>query len=596
MNSFFHGDRSNRILGHQFVAGMTAYVISSLTSSIGSLIDGVVIGQFLGLDAMAAFGLVNPVVIVFALIGAVLAAGARNRFTMKIGSGDVAGARGIYTLSMILSTGTSVLMMLAVMAFVNPICVLLGASGSAAGLLEQARGYLLGLAVGLPAMNASRVLHNYMAIDNDRQLTIISSLVLTMVDIALDVLIAAAGGGTFGMGLATSISHYAALGVLLTHFRRKERLIRFSMKDVQWKEARAILSKGLPNGVGRMSNTARSIILNQMLAATATAGCIAAYSVHRQADSLLNPFVFGIADTVTTLTGILVGEENRPMLKQLIKDNFAVAGTVTLVIGVLFWFLCPAFAAFFIKDDPEALAYGIRAARCYAVGLPLYAMNWSFIGYLEGRGKAKIVMLLNFLIEGAYLVLPAAVLLPTLQADAVWYAFPACQVLLLVSFFGILLYMNRREKNRPAGFWEWLLALPADFDVPEEDRIDRSISSHDEVIALSRAAWEFCDAHGCNNKRKHAIALAVEELATHTVVNRFRPNHSNTIDMRILKKGDEYIVRMRDDCEIFDPLKQLQLYDQHVPMHHIGLQMAIGSAKDVQYTTMLKLNNLVLRV
>ena len=31
-------------------------------------------------------------------------------------------------------------------------------------------------------------------------------------------------------------------------------------------------------------------------------------------------------------------------------------------------------------------------------------------------------------------------------------------------------------------------------------------------------------------------------------------------------------------------------------MHHIGLQMAIGSAKDVQYTTMLKLNNLVLRV
>ena len=36
---------------------------------------------------------------------------------------------------------------------------------------------------------------------------------------------------------------------------------------------------------------------------------------------------------------------------------------MTLVIGVLFWFLCPAFAAFFIKDDPEALAYGIRAAR-----------------------------------------------------------------------------------------------------------------------------------------------------------------------------------------------------------------------------------------
>ena len=66
--------------------------------------------------------------------------------------------------------------------------------------------------------------------------------------------------------------------------------------------------------------------------------------------------------------------------------------------------------------------------------------------------------------------------------------------------------------------------------------------------------------------------------------------------MRILKRGDEYILRVRDDCEIFDPVKQLQLYDSKVPLHHIGLRMAIGSARDVQYAAILKLNNLVLRV
>ena len=228
---------------------------------------------------MAAFGLVSPVVIIFALIGAVVASGARNRFTMMIGSGDMEGARGIYTLSLILGVGVSALVMAVVFVFADPICIGLGASGSAAGLLGQARGYLLGLALGLPAMNASRVMQNYMAIDNDRQLTVISSLVLTLVDIVLDVLIAASGGSPFGMGLATSLSHYAALSVLLTHLRRKERLIRFSLKDVRLKEAGAIIGTGLPNGVGRLANTARSIFLNQILAATAAAGCIAAYSV-----------------------------------------------------------------------------------------------------------------------------------------------------------------------------------------------------------------------------------------------------------------------------------------------------------------------------
>ena len=116
------------------------------------------------------------------------------------------------------------------------------------------------------------------------------------------------------------------------------------------------------------------------------------------------------------------------------------------------------------------------------------------------------------------------------------------------------------------------------------------------MLYLSQAAWDFCEAHGCDSQRKYAISLAVEELATNTVMTGFRPHRHNTIDMRILKKGDEFIVRIRDDCLIFDPVKQLQLYDRSIPDHHIGLQMAVGLAKDVQYTTMLKLNNLVLRV
>ncbi len=71
-------DHSSRIIRNTFVASMAAFIVASLTSSIGSLIDGVVIGQFLGVDSLAAFGLVSPVVIVFALFGAVIAYGARN--------------------------------------------------------------------------------------------------------------------------------------------------------------------------------------------------------------------------------------------------------------------------------------------------------------------------------------------------------------------------------------------------------------------------------------------------------------------------------------------------------------------------------------
>lgn len=47
---------------------------------------------------------------------------------------------------------------------------------------------------------------------------------------------------------------------------------------------------------------------------------------------------------------------------------------------------------------------------------------------------------------------------------------------------------------------------------------------------------------------------------------------------------------------IFDPLQRLQLYSPDDPTHHMGLRMIVGTARDVQYTSVLKLNNLVLRI
>ena len=75
----------------------------------------------------------------------------------------------------------------------------------------------------------------------------------------------------------------------------------------------------MPSGVCRLGNTLRCIFMNRMLAIIASSAAIAAYSVHRQADSFFNPVTIGMADTVALLAGILVGEEDRPMMKRLLE-------------------------------------------------------------------------------------------------------------------------------------------------------------------------------------------------------------------------------------------------------------------------------------
>ena len=55
---------SNRsIIRNTFYIQLTAFILLSLSSSVGAMIDGVVIGQFLGVDSIAAFGIINPLMI-----------------------------------------------------------------------------------------------------------------------------------------------------------------------------------------------------------------------------------------------------------------------------------------------------------------------------------------------------------------------------------------------------------------------------------------------------------------------------------------------------------------------------------------------------
>lgn len=88
----------------------------------------------------------------------------------------------------------------------------------------------------------------------------------------------------------------------------------------------------------------------------------------------------------------------------------------------------------------------------------------------------------------------------------------------------------------------------------------------------------------------------MEELAGNIIEHGFKDGKNHCIDLRIIKKDDSYIVRMRDNCILFDPKKQLELFSNEDLTRHIGLRMAFAMANDIQYTSVLKLNNLIIKI
>ena len=585
------------IIRNTFYIQLLAFIMLSLSSSVGSMVDGVVIGQFLGVDSIAAFGIINPLMIAFSIIGAVVSAGARNRFTKLLGAGKTDQARNVFSLACLLSTGIAAALMIFLIVFSGPVTSALGASKNTIALLPKARNYLIGISFGLPAMNLVRVLNGFMALDNDRNLPVISSIFLTISDIVMDLAaVLIFHGDTLEMGVATSISYYVALAVLLTHFRKKDIFLRFRVKGLPWKETTSILGKGMPSGVCRLGNTIRCIFMNRMLAIIASSAAIAAYSVHRQADSFFNPVTIGMADTVALLAGILVGEEDRPMMKRLLFTSVQATLLITAGIAALIWFLAPQFASLYIKDNPEALRLAVTAVRCYAIGMPINGLNLIYLNYFQGIGKSTLASVSGFICESGFLILSAAAMMPKHGADAVWLAYPISQFLVMC-YYGIVVSIeSRRIKIHREGLWNRVLLLPDTFDVPDDYKLDMTITGMDEVMELSDTVWNFCESHGCDTSRRNHMVLSVEELAGNMIQHGFNDGRNHCIEVRVLKKGDGYYVRFRNDCLIFDPVKQVRLLSDEDPTYHIGLRMIAGIAKDIQYTCVLKLNNILVKL
>ena len=126
---------------------MITQVISSMTVTLCMLIDNIVISRFLGVDAMAAYGFTQPVLLAFAAPGAMISAGVQVVCGKTLGRGDRESTDSCYTLSIAATALIALLGLTFVLIFAGPLCTLLGAGQPVAEntVYYLTKDYLTGL-------------------------------------------------------------------------------------------------------------------------------------------------------------------------------------------------------------------------------------------------------------------------------------------------------------------------------------------------------------------------------------------------------------------------------------------------------------------
>ena len=162
------------VLQSVFRQTLIANLLYSTANLIGPMIDGAVIGNFFNADAVAAYGMVWPLIWICSLIGNIIAAGSRSLYTQLLSTHKTDDANRVFTYANVLNMVLSCALMVVVLSVPEQLAVCLGAKGDKAYLQPLMVDYIKGYALSAPLMSGARIISSYMSLDSDNKRNIIA--------------------------------------------------------------------------------------------------------------------------------------------------------------------------------------------------------------------------------------------------------------------------------------------------------------------------------------------------------------------------------------------------------------------------------------
>ena len=578
----------------QFRETMLVLINAELADALCGVIDGVVVGRFLGAEAMAAHGITTPIFVLLTIFSYMITVGFQQPCTLYIGRGEKQHANGLFSATMYLTLGIAVLFAAAGLLFTRPVARVMGAPAAGA-ILSMSVDYLRAVFMGTPFLLVFLSLIPVLQLDGQRKLVHLGSLVMGVSDVVIDLLnVKVFHGGMFGIGMATSVSYLLGTLVLLTYFFRKNRMFHLRARDMHGSRPGTIFLTGLPAGIRVGARAVAEIGLNALVMGTAGATAMAAFSVQHNLSSLLVSFAIGISGATLLLSGISYGEQDRRGLMDVVRMSAYACIGVMGTVGLAVFALARPLAALYLSSQDASFPLAVFAIRCLALSMPLMAWTRCMGCYEQGvekNGKAVWI----FLGEELLALLACALIMSRLWGvKGIFAAFPVSQLLVILSV-NLQAYLHR---DRRYSGMEAYLDVPDDFGVPPQDRLVRTLVRPEEVWELADQAQTFCEDRGLTSEKAYRVSMYIEEMGNIIMIYGFADGKPHHLEIRLSLYRGQAILHFRDDCRRFDITERASHWqeDPEHPETTLGVRMVMNSAGLMRYDNSLSTNNLVVLI
>ena len=431
--------------GHKrLIVSSVPGILMMLVEGIYCLVDGLFVSNFVGTSAFAALNIIWPALMLVIALGMMVGTGGAALVSKTKGEGDLERADAIFSMLIRFMVIMSLVFMVPLLVFMEPLARLLGAEGDTVRLCVM---YGSICAVGMPAFMLQLGFQPLYMTAEKPQLGTMMSIISAVTNMVLDALfVVVFKWGLAGAAVATVLASCVGGFYPLWYFSSRRN--RSSLHLVRSKlEAKPILqasSNGVSEYVGNISWNILAICYNLHLLRMMGENGVAAYAVLLYIGYMFAAVFFGYNMTVTSIIGYNYGAENKAELKSLLRHSI----TLLLVLGFLMTLVAelsagPA-ARLFVGYDPELTALTKHALRLYMLSFFIAGVNLFVSAWFTGLGNGKVSAVVSF-IRNLVLELGFVFLLPALIGqDGIWLAVDAADLCCL--FIGVSLILAYRKR------------------------------------------------------------------------------------------------------------------------------------------------------
>ncbi|MBU5454854.1 MATE family efflux transporter [Caproiciproducens sp. MSJ-32] len=371
-------------------------LIGNVFQQFYNMADTIIVGKFLGVNALAAVGSTGA--LSFLVIGFVigLTGGFGVLVSQKFGAADEEGVKKAFASSLILSAIMTVIITIISLVTVKPLLILMNTPDN---ILDDALAYIIVIYAGIAATVFYNILSSVLRALGDSKTPLYFLIISSLLNIILDIVfIRSFGMGPEGAAYATVISQGISAVLCMIYIVKKFPILR--LKKGHWKidpsYAKTQLRIGIPMALQFSITAAGAVILQAALNGFGSIK-IAAYTAALKVQQVfMQPSIsFGV--TMATYAGQNLGAGKIDR----IKDGVKKGTIISIIVSITSTIIVLLFGTFFIKmfvsaNDVEV----IETAKHYLDTVSFFyiplGLIFIFRNTLQGIGDSFVPMMAGF--------------------------------------------------------------------------------------------------------------------------------------------------------------------------------------------------------